>query len=122
MTPQAFGEYLRRRREKRKITLETVARATNVRAGLFAALERGDCSRWPGGIYNRGYVRSYALAIGLDPEETVNRFCEYFPDQPGPMLPAVAVADPAPVERVGLLTRWRLALLASWRGTSAARR
>ena len=35
---------------------------------LFAALERGDCSRWPAGIYSRAWVRNYALVVGLDPE------------------------------------------------------
>jgi transcriptional regulator with XRE-family HTH domain len=121
VTPQAFGEYLRRRREKRKITLEAVARATNVRAGLFAALERGDCSRWPGGIYNRGYVRGYAIAIGLDPEETVQSFCRCFPDPLGPVVRADAPA-PASIERISLFTKWRLALVASWRGVSTVRR
>ena len=121
MTPQAFGEYLRRRREKRKISLETVARATNVRAGLFSALERGDCSRWPGGIYNRGYVRGYAIAIGLDPEETVQRFCECFPDPLGP-VPTLVAAPLAPApERVSLFTKWRTAFFASLRGVSTAK-
>lgn len=121
MTPQAFGEYLRRLREQRKISLETIARATNVRAGLFAALERGDCSRWPGGIYNRGYVRGYAVAIGLDPEETVQRFCECFPDPLAP-APLLASASQPPVERQSLVGKWLLALVASWRGVSTAGR
>jgi cytoskeletal protein RodZ len=120
VTPQAFGEFLRRRREKRQISLETVARATNVRAGLFAALERGDCSRWPGGIYNRGYVRGYAVAIGLDPEETVQQFCECFPDSRPPEPPPVA-PPPETSDRVGLLTKWRLALSASWRAVSTVK-
>jgi cytoskeletal protein RodZ len=121
VTPQAFGEFLRRRREKRKVTLDTIARATNVRAALFESLERGDCSRWPGGIYNRGYVRSYALAVGLDPDDTVERFCECFPD-PLRMTPAEArPAEPAEAPP-GRWTRWRIAVAASWRSLSAARR
>ena len=38
------------------------------------ALERGDLSRLPGGIFSRAFVRSYALAVGLDPEQAVVEF------------------------------------------------
>lgn len=118
MTPQAFGEYLKRRREKRKITLETIAHATKVRASLFAALERGDCSRWPGGVYNRGYVRAYAAVIGLDPDEIAEQYSECFPDPLRISAVPVAPEEPPP----GRWSRWWLALSASWRSMSAERR
>ena len=53
--------------------------ATNVSATLWDGLERNDLSRWPTGIYARSYVRSYAKAIGVDPESTVDEFCRCFP-------------------------------------------
>jgi transcriptional regulator with XRE-family HTH domain len=85
-----FGEWLRRQREKRGITLKAIADQTKVSAALFAALERGDCSRWPSGIYSRAWVRNYAVAIGLDPDVTTERFTHCFAE--------TAFPDPEPVE------------------------
>jgi transcriptional regulator with XRE-family HTH domain len=88
-----FGEELRRLREQRGIALETIAQDTKIGKSLLAGLERGDCSRWPGGIYSRAYVRDYARAIGLDPGETLARFVACFEAPPGA---AEAVSVPAP--------------------------
>jgi transcriptional regulator with XRE-family HTH domain len=76
----AFGADLKRARERRGLTLETIAEQTKVSASHFAGLERADVSRWPSGIFRRSFVRSYALAVGLDPEITVASFCRLFPD------------------------------------------
>ena len=75
----AFGPNLRRIRVQRGISIDEIAEATNVSAALWEGLERNDLSRWPTGIYARSYVRSYAKAIGADPESTVDEFCRWFP-------------------------------------------
>jgi transcriptional regulator with XRE-family HTH domain len=79
MTQDAFGPNLRRIRLQRGITLKQLAEATKVPEDLWAALERNDVSRWPAGIFARAYVRQYALAIGVDPDSTVDEFCRWFP-------------------------------------------
>src|ERR1700742_2857367 len=76
---EAFGPNLRRLRLQRGITIQEIVSATNVNATLWEGLERNDLSRWPTGIYARSYVRSYAKAIGVDPEATVDEFCRCFP-------------------------------------------
>ena len=75
----AFGPKLRRIRVQRGISVHAITAATNVSAALWEGLERNDLSRWPTGIYARAYVRSYARAIGVDPEATVDEFCRWFP-------------------------------------------
>ena len=75
---RAFGDRARRQRERKGVTLDAIAKATKVPASLFAALERGDCSRWPAGVYSRAYVRAYAEAVGLDPNEAVEDFTAAF--------------------------------------------
>jgi transcriptional regulator with XRE-family HTH domain len=77
-TRQAFGEELRREREQRGITLQHISELTKISVALLTALERGDCSRWPPGIYSRAYIRDYAQAVGLDREDTAVRFSECF--------------------------------------------
>jgi cytoskeletal protein RodZ len=86
-----FGPRLRQERERRQISLRSIADSTKISRSLLEALERDDVSRWPGGLFRRAFVRSYAEAIGLDAEETLREFNERFPDP--------ADQPPAPVER-----------------------
>lgn len=104
---RAFGERLRRQRRHKNLSLTEIAASTKVGASHYAALERGDCSRWPGGVYNRAFIRAYANAVGLDPDETATEFAEYFESAPEiPQADEVAAAprdEPArPPLRLGI--------------------
>jgi hypothetical protein len=46
---------------------------------MIAAFEANDLSEWPKGLYSRAWVRTYALAVDLDPVDTVDEFCRLFP-------------------------------------------
>jgi hypothetical protein len=72
--PTTLGAYLRRERERRGLALKTISESTKVSVGLLEGLEADDISRWPGGIFRRAFVRSYAECVGLDPDEVVKRF------------------------------------------------
>ncbi len=74
-----FGPRLRAERERRGISLDTIASVTKVSADLWDGLERNDFSRWPSGIFARAFVRDYARAIGIDGDELVEEFCRLFP-------------------------------------------
>ena len=74
-----FGPRLRRERERRGISLETIATLTNVSIELWQGFERNDLSRWPKGVFARAFVRDYAKAVGLDANEVVDDFCRVFP-------------------------------------------
>lgn len=67
-------------RERRRITLASIAANTKISLHLLEGLERGSPSRWPSGIFRRSFVRAYAEAIGLDPDEIAGEFLERFPD------------------------------------------
>jgi transcriptional regulator with XRE-family HTH domain len=75
-----FGDRLRSERERRRISLASIAATTKISVALLESLERNDVSRWPSGIFRRSFVRAYAEAVGLDPDETVQQFLECFPD------------------------------------------
>ena len=77
--PGDFGSKLREARDRRGISLRQIANATKISVSVLEALERNDISRLPGGIFSRGFVRSYALEVGLDPEETIQDFIAQFP-------------------------------------------
>jgi cytoskeletal protein RodZ len=79
-TSSGFGERLRDARERRGVSLRQIANATKIAVGVLEALERNDISKLPGGIFGRAFVRSYAIEVGLDPEETIRDFIAQFPN------------------------------------------
>jgi transcriptional regulator with XRE-family HTH domain len=76
----AFGPRLRAHRERRGITLAALAESMKVKQSLLEGLERNDVSGWPPGIYGRAVVREYAKSIGLSANETLEEFCDLFPE------------------------------------------
>lgn len=89
-----FGGKLRQARERRGVSLRQIAASTKISVGALEALERNDVSRLPGGIFSRAFVRSYAIEVGLDPDETVREFLERFHSESSPVAtPAVPVPD-----------------------------
>jgi hypothetical protein len=61
------------------MTLADISDSVRIRQARLEALEHGDLSGWPKGLYARAWIRAYAEAIGLDPAETVDEFCRLFP-------------------------------------------
>jgi len=74
----AFGERLKREREKRKITLDDVAKATKIGTRLLSAIEEEKFDLLPGGIFNKGFVRSYARHLGLNEDQAVADYTEAY--------------------------------------------
>lgn len=60
--------------------LADIAEKTKIPIALLQGLEQDDVSRWPPGIFRRSYVRSYAQAVGLEPEPIVREFLAEHPD------------------------------------------
>jgi len=69
-----FGRDLQLEREKRGVSLETVAGETKVSPRFLHALEVEDFNSLPGGVFQRGIVRSYCRFLGLDEQEWLKRF------------------------------------------------
>jgi transcriptional regulator with XRE-family HTH domain len=81
----AFGSRLRTQRERRGVTLESIVDSTKIKQSLLEALERGDASQWPRGLFRRAYIRDYACAIGLPAEPLVAEFVKLFPEDGSPV-------------------------------------
>src|SRR5258707_7623779 len=82
----SFGAKLKLEREKRAVTLEQISLSTKIGMRMLQALEEDKFNQLPGGIFNKGFVRSYARHIGLDEDQTIT---EYLADSrersaPGP--------------------------------------
>jgi cytoskeleton protein RodZ len=90
MPSKPFGEHLKREREMRGVTLEEISAATRIAPRFLAALESEQWELLPGGVFNRGFIRSVARYLGLDEDSLV---AEYALETRGRSDPGV-VADP----------------------------
>lgn len=71
---QKVGEMLRQARLDKKMTLDAVSSAINVRVIQLKAIEEGHIDQLPGMTYALGFVKSYAAHLKLDGAEIANRF------------------------------------------------
>ncbi len=85
MAKGTFGERLKRERELREVSLKEVTSATRIGPRFLEALENEEWDKLPGGIFNRGFVRSIARYLGLDEE---NLLAEYDLAHGEPSVPA----------------------------------
>lgn len=69
-----FGEHLKREREMRGVSLEEISAATRISVRFLEALENEQWERLPGGIFNRGFIRSVARFLGMDEENLVAEY------------------------------------------------
>ena len=113
---QTFGSRLRAERERRGISLDSIAEKTKIKKSFLESLERGDFSKWPAGtVFRRAYVRDYATAIGLSPESVIVDFIRLSPVDDEPIVapsPLTLTFDTVPTRRSRLDARraWAAAI------------
>src|SRR5258707_14899236 len=73
-TTQGLPERLYAARERKGVDLYRAERDTKIRARYLGALERGEYKELPGDVYTKGFLRNYALYLGLDPDEVVGQW------------------------------------------------
>jgi cytoskeleton protein RodZ len=69
-----IGRTLKEEREARHISLEEIASATKIVPRYLEALENDRFEVMPGGFFIKGIIRTYAKAVGLDPDEVLARY------------------------------------------------
>jgi transcriptional regulator with XRE-family HTH domain len=74
MPSTPFGDQLKRERELRGVSLEEVATATRIAPRFLEALENEQWEKLPGGVFNRGFIRSVARYLGLDEDNLVSEY------------------------------------------------
>lgn len=87
----------------RGVSLEEIALATRIAPRFLAALESEQWEKLPGGVFNRGFIRSIAHYLGLDEDSMVAEYALHTKGRPEPGV----VADP-PTETE---TPWRQILV-----------
>lgn len=74
-----LGNRLRAEREAKGITLEDLQEITKIQKRYLLGIEEGNYAPIPGNFYVRAFIKQYAEAVGLEPEEI---FHEYAADIP----------------------------------------
>ncbi|WP_227935871.1 helix-turn-helix domain-containing protein [Alkalihalobacillus deserti] len=81
-----LGQQLKEAREQNKISLDDLQQTTKIQKRYLIAIEEGRFDTLPGIFYARAFVKTYAEAIGLDPEPL---FDQYRDELPNPQREAV---------------------------------
>ena len=111
---EPLGEYLKHAREKKRLSLEQIASQTRIQEHHLQALESEDFANLPAKVFAKGFVRSYAKALGLDEEEALQCFLEtsgtfYDRNEPEQSQPHVQVKlESAPRQNIN----WNLVVAA----------
>jgi cytoskeleton protein RodZ len=76
MEPESpsFGDWLRRQREMREISLRDIADRTKISLRYLEAMEDNRFDLLPAPIFAKGFLREYARYVGLSPDEVVNHY------------------------------------------------
>lgn len=70
----SLGEKLRQAREEKGISVGEVSEQTRISPLYIECIENDDYKPLPGGIFNKGFVKSYAKFIGLDEHEALQDY------------------------------------------------
>jgi cytoskeletal protein RodZ len=81
-------------RERKGVDLYRAERDTKIRVRYLAALERGDYRELPGAVYTKGFLRNYALYLGLDPEDVL---LQWRRERGDPREPQAVITVPRPI-------------------------
>lgn len=68
---QTLGEQLRQAREEKGISIAEVAEQTRISPHYIESIERDDYKPLPGGIFNKGFVKSFAKFVDIDEHQAL---------------------------------------------------
>ncbi len=107
MMSDTVGTTLRRQRETKRMGLAEIARVTRIPLTTLEAIEQDHFDDLPGEVFVRGFLKSYAQAVGLAPNDVVAR---YSASRRVVMLTPLPVASPVQAAREGQGRRFGVAI------------
>lgn len=73
-----IGETFRSRREEKNLTLREVENSTSIRSNYLQAIENGEVNHFLSHVYYLGFVRQYAVFLGIDVETLMREHTNAF--------------------------------------------
>lgn len=104
---ESIGRYLKTEREVRQISLEELAQTTRIPLRHLASLEDDRLEKLPSDVFVRGFLKSYAKAVGLTIDEVLRRYehqsrSSSLPPSELSAAPITGIAGPERGRRFGL--------------------
>lgn len=89
-----LGDMLRSAREEKGVSLAQAEAATMIRRAYLQALEDDEHGLLPGAVYTKGFLRNYAVYLGLDPTHVLSVYHREYPDRSQLPVEAPAAIKP----------------------------
>src|SRR5690625_159270 len=74
-----IGVRLKEAREAKNLSLESLQETTKIQKRYLVAIEQGDLHVLPGKFYARAFIKEYAIAVGLNPDELLEEYKSEIP-------------------------------------------
>lgn len=75
---KSIGEIFKMRRKEMNISLKEAENATSIRANYLHSIEEGDVSKLISPVYAQGFMKQYAIFLGIDSESIVKEYPNLF--------------------------------------------
>jgi cytoskeletal protein RodZ len=118
----ALGDEFRAAREARHLSLSDVSEQIHIRSTYLESIEHEDWAAIAAPVYVKGFIRTYARFLGLDPEEAVRRYVALVADgatgsgpAPRPISGvAIPVRGPSPLLAIGGIVALAVVAFVAW--------
>jgi cytoskeleton protein RodZ len=117
---RAVGATLKQHRDAQKLSIQDVATRMRLDPRVIESLEADDFEALPAALYVRGYLRSYAKVLNLDPSALIAAYDGAAPEEPPEIVPelkhpAQRTSNDRPVKAVTyLLTLTLVLMVVAW--------
>lgn len=98
---ESIGHYLRRERELRQVSIEELAQTTRIPLKMLLRIEEDRFEDLPGEVFARGFIKSYARALGIDSEPLLATYGNGRVKEEAP-APITAITPPERGRRFGI--------------------
>ena len=96
-----LGQKLRQAREDKGISVGEVAEQTRISPLYIESIDNDDYRALPGGIFNRGFVKSYAKYVGIDEQEALSDYAKLLNETEGNDVEEVKTYRPQVLTEIG---------------------
>ena len=107
----SVGRYLREQREAKGMSREEISRSTRVPVSSVERIENDQFDELPGEVFVRGFLKSYARAVGVPQEEVLARYTASRRVAWVTPLPLSTASKPARGQRFGVAIAFVLLLI-----------
>lgn len=80
-TTESVGDILRAERLRKELTEKEVADHLHITMHYVRAIESNSFDKLPGAVFAKGYIKSYALLLGLEASQVIGSYDDYVSDQ-----------------------------------------